>query len=77
LIEKFKQHINSVKNIAVEYPIFNFTAYYKNCLILRIEKEKTFKSSLVFLTDEGRIKSIDIEDKSGIIVKVTSLKNIK
>tara|TARA_B100000963_G_scaffold361211_1_gene395529 strand:- start:3960 stop:4202 length:243 start_codon:yes stop_codon:yes gene_type:complete len=70
LIEKIKQHLKEIVNISIQYPVFYFVSNYQNCLLLCIEKVNADKNLLFFMTEEGQISSVDLEDKF-IVVSVT------
>ena len=73
MIEKIKQHMKDIVNISVEYPRYNFVANFYNCLLIEIKENKTNNNSLVFLTDDGKTKTIDLSDDQYISVKVKAI----
>lgn len=70
MIEKIKQHIKDIVDITIQYVNYNFVSNYSNCLVICIKKDKTNKKFLVFLTEEGVTRSVDLEDCKNIKVSV-------
>lgn len=69
-----KNNIGKIFNVSIEYVNYGFVSNYKNSLLLKIEKSnKNKKDSLVFLTNEGKLKSVNLEDEDNIKVSITSL----
>ena len=68
-----KDNIGKIFNVSIEYVNYGFVSNYKNSLLLKIEKNKRNKDLLVFLTNEGKIKSANLEDKENVKVKITLL----
>lgn len=68
-----KDNIGKIFNVSIEYVNYGFVSNYKNSLLLKIEKNKRNKDLLVFLTNEGKLKSANLEDKENVKVKITLL----
>tara|TARA_B100000035_G_C20876333_1_gene498546 strand:- start:488 stop:715 length:228 start_codon:yes stop_codon:yes gene_type:complete len=72
LIEKIKQHMKDIVNISIQYVNYSFVSNYQNCLLLCIKKGNLNKDLLLFMTEDGSLSSVDLEDE---FVKV-SVKSI-
>ena len=70
MIEKIKLHMKSIVNVTIQYINYNFISSYNNCLLICIEKDRLDKKFLVFLTEEGTTKSVDLEDYENLKVSV-------
>ena len=62
--------MKSIVNVTIQYVNYNFISSYNNCLLIGIEKDKLDKKFLVFLTEEGITKSVDLEDYKNLKVSV-------
>jgi len=72
LIEKIKQYVKEIVDVSIQYVNYNFVSNYQNCLLLSIEKGNLNKDLLLFITEDGRLSSVDLEDEF-IIVSVTPI----
>jgi len=72
LIEKIKQHIKEIVNISIQYKSYNFISNYQNCLLICIEKGNLNKDLLLFMTEKGKLQSVDLEDED-VFVSVTTV----
>ncbi len=72
MIEKIKQHMKDIVNISIQYVNYSFVSNYQNCLLLCIKKGNLNKDLLLFMTEDGSLSSVDLEDE---FVKV-SVKSI-
>lgn len=70
MIEKIKQHMKGIVDISIQYVNYNFVSNYSNCLIVCIKKDKSNKDLLVFLTEEGSTRSVELEDCNSVKVSV-------
>ncbi len=70
LIEKIKQHIKEIVNISIQYKSYSFVSNYQNCLLICIEKGNLNKDLLLFMTEKGKLQSVDLEDED-VFVSVT------
>ena len=73
MIAEVKKHMQDVVNLSIQYVNYNFTSNYYNCLLVNITKGDLNKNNLVFLTEDGTTKSINIEDENNIKVSVKPL----
>ena len=62
--------MKSIVNVTIQYVNYSFISSYNNCLFIGIEKDKLDKKFLVFLTEEGVTKSVDLEDYKNLKVSV-------
>jgi len=63
LIEKIKHHIKDIVDVSIQYTNYSFVSNYQNCLLLCIKKGNLNKDLLLFMTEEGQLSSVDLEDK--------------
>ena len=62
--------MKEIVNISIQYTNYSFISNYQNCLLLCIKKGNLNKDFLLFMTEEGQLSSVDLEDKF-IVVSVT------
>lgn len=72
MIEKIKQHIKEIVNISIQYKSYSFISNYQNCLLICIEKGNLNKDLLLFMTEKGKLQSVDLEDED-VFVSVTTV----
>jgi len=72
LIEKIKQHIKEIVNLSIQYKSYSFISNYQNCLLICIEKGNLNKDLLLFMTEKGKLQSVDLEDED-VFVSVTTV----
>jgi|TARA_B100001059_G_C17797453_1_gene563930 hypothetical protein len=72
LIEKIKQHIKEIVNLSIQYKSYSFISNYQNCLLICIEKGNLNKDLLLFMTEKGKLQSVDLEDED-VFVSVTTI----
>ena len=72
MIEKIKQYVKEIVDVSIQYVNYSFVSNYQNCLLLSIEKGNLNKDLLLFITEDGRLSSVDLEDEF-IIVSVTPI----
>lgn len=70
---EIKNHLKKIANIRIEYIKYGFVSNFSNCLLVKIEKGKCNKDSLLFLTEEGKTRSVDIEDSKNIFVSISPI----
>ena len=64
--------MKDIVNISIQYVNYSFVSNYQNCLLLCIKKGNLNKDLLLFMTEDGSLSSVDLEDE---FVKV-SVKSI-
>ncbi len=62
--------MKEIVDVSIQYVNYSFVSNYQNCLLLSIEKGNLNKDLLLFMTEDGRLSSVDLEDEF-IIVRVT------
>ena len=62
--------MKEIVDISIQYVNYSFVSNYPNCLVICIKKGKSNKKFLVFLTEEGIARSVDLEDSKNIKVSV-------
>ncbi len=72
MIEKIKQHIKEIVNLSIQYKSYSFISNYQNCLLICIEKGNLNKDLLLFMTEKGKLQSVDLEDED-VFVSVTTI----
>ena len=70
MIEKIKHHMKDIVDVTIQYVNYNFISSYNNCLLICIEKGKLDKNLLVFLTEEGKTKLVELEDQKNVKVSI-------
>lgn len=63
MIEKIKKHMKDIVDISIQYVSYSFVSNYQNCLLLCIKKGDLNKDLLLFMTKDGKLSSVDLEDE--------------
>lgn len=70
MIKNIKENIKKIVNIKIQYLKYSFISKYNNCLLLDIKKGKLNKNMLIFLTEDGQLKTVNLEDKDNIKISI-------
>ena len=62
--------MKDIVDVTIQYVNYNFISNYNNCLLICIEKGKLDKDLLVFLTEEGKTKLVELEDQKNVKVSI-------
>ena len=55
--------MKDIVDISIQYVNYSFVSNYQNCLLLCIKKGDLNKDLLLFMTENGRLSSVDLEDE--------------
>lgn len=55
--------MKDIVDISIQYVSYSFVSNYQNCLLLCIKKGDLNKDLLLFMTKDGKLSSVDLEDE--------------